>query len=211
MSKNILNKKLYIELFILLSLLKKYLFQKPDINNEKLKLIFTAKNFGYDLTNPNDDFFLDICQSFNYHKKDVSLDYKRKYFFFPKNKDITYNFIHPKRNSTHLCFWEFFDISIIYKNIAFLILIPLFFIQIGILLFTLMIEIDQSFNNIPSKKIELQQKYKFFCFRKNNKNKKKQKIFQNSCQKQVAQKIKKSLLILYANSILLTLKLKNQI
>ena len=177
MSKNILNKKLYIELFILLSLLKKYLFQKPDINNEKLKLIFTAKNFGYDLTNPNDDFFLDICQSFNYHKKDVSLDYKRKYFFFPENKDIAYNFIHPKRNSTHLCFWEFFDISIIYKNIAFLILISSFFIQIGILLFTLMIEIDQSFNNIPSKKIELQQKYKFFCFRKNNKNKKKKEKF----------------------------------
>jgi hypothetical protein len=57
MSKNILNKKLYIELFILLSLLKEYLFQKRDIINDKSYLVITARKYGYDLTNPNDNFF----------------------------------------------------------------------------------------------------------------------------------------------------------
>ena len=173
MSKNILNKKLYIELFILLSLLKEYLFQKRDINNDKSNLIFTARKYGYDLTNPNDNFFLDICESFNYNEKDVSLDYKRKYFFFPDNKDIKYNFIHPKRNSTHLCFWEFFDVSLLYKNIGFLILFPSFLLQVSFLSLALLLERDQCFSNVSSKKIELQQQNKYFCFRKNNKNKKK--------------------------------------
>ena len=177
MSKNILNKKLYIELFILLSLLKEYLFQKRDIINDKSYLVITARKYGYDLTNPNDNFFLDICESFNYNKKDVSLEYKRKYFFFPENKDITYNFIHPKRNSTHLCFNELFDISILYKNIAFLILFPTFLLQALYLSLTFVIERDQCFSNVPSKKIELQQKYKYFCFREKNKNKKKVENF----------------------------------
>ena len=87
------------------------LSQKVDFNSQNLIKVKAHKE-GYDLTNPNDDFFLDICLPYSYRSKDVTLEYRQKYFFFPTNKEkITFQFSSPKRNDTYSCFSQYFNIN----------------------------------------------------------------------------------------------------
>ena len=124
-----INKAFIFGLFIIFTLLKENLFEEIEYVKDKTKMIIVGRKYGYDLTNPNDAFFLDICETFYYEKKDVSLDYKRKYFFFPEDKDKTHTFIYPMRNTTYSCFYEFFEINNYFTNISIFFYIYIIFIS----------------------------------------------------------------------------------
>ena len=150
-----------ISSLLFFSLLKIFLFQKEESN---LFLVQKAKTYGYDLTNPEDPFFHDICLSFKYIKKDITLNYRRKFYFFPSDKNSLINkkliSQEPKRNNTNDCFTK--KDSNIWENITFIILMPIFFIQFSLLFFSLCLYIDNSINNTPFKKLTLMKKNKNF-------------------------------------------------
>ena len=138
------------------------LSQKVDFNSQNLIKVKAHKE-GYDLTNPNDDFFLDICLPYSYRSKDVTLEYRQKYFFFPTNKEkITFQFSSPKRNDTYSCFSQYFNINYIYKNMAFLFQFPLFIFEFAMLFIVIYITPTKCFTNTPSKQIDLIKKGKCF-------------------------------------------------
>ena len=179
MQKKNITKINFIKIFFLFSLLKENIFQNSEneLNNSPI-LVIQARKFGYDLTNSNDDFFNNICELFYNNKKDVTLDYRRKYFFYPKNNKTNIKFPNPTLNNTNLCFYSFFNIDFFFINLAFYSIFPIFLVQIIILCFTILVRKDDAFYNIPSTKLELQNKNKCFCFlfrkRKNLKKKKSQ-------------------------------------
>ena len=109
-----------MKLFLISSLIKYTLFQIDKENS--INIIKIANDYGFDLTNPEDDFFHDICLHFRYIKKDITLNYRRNYYFFPKNKD-PYNkkliFQIPKRNNTNECFNSNNSFSSLFTNIVF--------------------------------------------------------------------------------------------
>ena len=150
-------------LFNLFNLLKINHSQELDFNNNTI-IVLKAQKQGYNLSNTNDEFFVDICSNYSYNKKDITLDYRQHYFFFPQNKSITYQFLYTKRNSTYLCFLDFFDFNNFFSNLAFYFIFPLFLFQISILSVVLLISLDKPLYNTPFKKKEMQQKYKNKCF-----------------------------------------------
>ena len=163
-----------IKIYFIISLLKAFLFQSDQYNVQESLIYLQAKKEGYNLSDPNDIFFLDICIFNSYNGKDITLDLKRKYFFFPDQKNIEYHFNNPQRNDTTLCFMENIEFSNLFKNMAFLLLFPMLIFQTTFILLSLLIHIDKSFNNTPFSKMEMLKKNKFFCFLcKSNKNRKK--------------------------------------
>ena len=168
MIKLLFTKINLIKILCLFNLLKIIHFQEQD-PNKFTKLILEAEKSGVDLTNPNDEFFLDICIGYYYNKKDVTLDYRRKYFFFPNKKDKLVNFSYPKRNNTNSCFFLAFQINYCFSNIIYDFLFPLFLFQISMMSIVMILNIDQLFKNTPIKKIELLKNFKcrFFNEKKN--------------------------------------------
>ena len=179
MEKMKIKKITFIKIYILFNLLKGNIFQNSEngLENSPI-LVIQARKFGYDLTNPNDEFFNNICELFFISNKDVTLDYRRKYFFHPQNKKTDIEFPNPRINNTNLCFYDYFNLEYFFTNLAFYFIFPIFLVQIIILSFIILVRKDDAFYNIPNKKIELQKKSKCFCFlfKKNkNKNSKKNK------------------------------------
>ena len=119
-----------------------------------------ALKHGYDLTNPDNQFFSDICIQFTYDDKDLTLEYKQKYFFFPKNSDTNIQFHPPKRNNTLSCFFDALKIKNIYYNISFIILFPLVFIQCTFLLLIIIMKPEVVFSNSSYRQLEIIQKGK---------------------------------------------------
>ena len=134
---------------------------QPFSEMEKTILASKAKNIGYDLSNQYSDFFYDICTRYSYRKKDVTLDYRRKYFYFPNENEKKYTqFYFPERNNTNLCLKEFFSIKYLISNIGFLIIFPLLTIEFTLLLLSYMSKLNYIKDNTPSKKIEIEQRKK---------------------------------------------------
>ena len=82
------------------------LFQELESNE---LIINQAIQYGINLSDPNDPFFHDICLQFTEIKKDITLEYRRKYFFFPLDtyeQNYT-NLIYqnPIRNNSKECFF----------------------------------------------------------------------------------------------------------
>ena len=100
-------------------------------------MILYCSEHGYNIKDPNDIFFNDICSIFySNNKRDVSLEYRRKYFYFPNYERIILNetlikeiFPDIKRNSIFSCFKHHLPIKIIPFNLALYIVTILFFIQ----------------------------------------------------------------------------------
>ena len=140
-------------IFLILSFLKLSLFQDKSTT---LLLIEKAKEYRIDLTNPEDNFFHDICQNFGYIKKDITLEYRRKYYFFPKaNNDYMNNKLinqRPIRNNTSDCFLINNSFSNLIKNLAFVIFLPIFIIQFSLLSIVILFYIYESIHNTPNKK-----------------------------------------------------------
>lgn len=142
------------EIFLILIFLKLSLLQ--DIKSN-LFLIEKAKEYQIDLTNPEDAFFHDICQNFKFIKKDITLDYRRKYFFFPDNQNDFMNMKlisqRPIRSNINECFLINNSFSSLITNLAFITFLPLFIVQLSLLAKVLIIKIYDSINNSPNKKI----------------------------------------------------------
>lgn len=105
--------------------------------NQREKTINECNKQGYDITNPLDSFFYDICKTFtSKDKKDVSLEYRRKYYYYPvnylhNNKINQENiFYRPLRNSSSSCFKELIVSTKIYNNLSFYIILPSFLLQL---------------------------------------------------------------------------------
>ena len=129
-------------------------FSQDIESSEKDSIIKSALQNGYNLSNPNDDFFLDLCIHFTYSGKDVTLEYRQKYFYFPNNSDFLTNFTNPKRNNTLSCFGSYLDIKYVLINIAILIQFPLFIYQLTALLVALYINPENIFLNEPEKQVK---------------------------------------------------------
>jgi hypothetical protein len=147
--------------FFLICLLKLALFQemKKDID-----LINKAKEYGYDLRNPEDPFFHDICTTFKEIKKDITLEYRRKYYFFPikKNSLIDLKLISqaPKRNNSNYCFTINNSFLGFFHNVVIICFLPMFILQFSLLLVCLLFRISDSIKNTPQNKVQAQNKKK---------------------------------------------------
>ena len=178
MLKNVISKISILKIFFLIKILKEILTQNLDYNRKYL-IAMKAKKFGYDLSNPKDDFFNDICITYSVDRKDITLDYKRKYFFFSENKEKQPFFGYPKRNNTISCFLYSLSIYRVYKNVAFLIFVPLYIYQIMALIIFIIFKKNNLFNNTPLRKIQLIRTKKCFCSLFNLCKTKKKKNAQN--------------------------------
>ena len=108
-----------------------------EIKGSDKNIIEISEDQGYDITNPEDDFFNDICMTFSSENNtDVTLEYRRKYYYYPnyKQKIITNNkllkkiFSEPKRNNILSCFTYFIKNNIVFDNLAFIVMIIILFL-----------------------------------------------------------------------------------
>ena len=113
-----------------------------QINTKNVtKITRMALKQGYNITNPNDRFFNDICFSFTSEKgKDVSLQYRRKYYYFLNDgkeslddKDLKTIFKQPLRNSFYKCLFNKKKIKFTSMYLSLIIFLPLFFLQQALL------------------------------------------------------------------------------
>ena len=102
-----------------------------EIKSEDKSIIEISEDQGYDITNPDDDFFNDICMTFSSENNtDVTLEYRRKYYYYPNyqqkiitnNKLLNKEFSKPKRTNILSCFSYFmnnipFDNLFIFHNV----------------------------------------------------------------------------------------------
>ena len=173
--KNILSINIHI--FFLINILKIAIGIEFDSNKKSL-LSFKASKLGYNLQNYNDDFYYDICLPYSYNNMDVTLEYRRKYFFFPNKNIKSIEFSYPKRNDTISCFADYFEAKYLVINSSIYILFPLFLYETTFLMAYILFKNQKCFTNTPIKKIEDKNKYLcFFGNKKNNKEKKKSKNF----------------------------------
>ena len=175
--KILLNRK--IAIFFLINILKITLGIEFD-DNKKAMIALKASKMGYYLNNDKDDFYYDICLPFSYNNMDVSLEYRRKYFFFPDKKINKNVFSYPKRNNSHLCLEEFLEAEYLIINPSFYILVLLIIFETSFLILYIINKNQSCFLNTPIKKI--QDKDKYFCFfgnKERNKEKNKSKAIKN--------------------------------
>ena len=109
-------------------------------------IIKKSEKQGYNISNPQDIFFSDICQYYTTENKtDVTLEYRRKYFYYPNEKQkiiennylLNKTFSEPKRESIFLCFKQYFNLFIICNNVFIFCMIPIFIFQNFIFIFFL--------------------------------------------------------------------------
>ena len=139
----------YILYFILLIIITKSddnIDANDNNSNYNNSIIIDAERQGFNIQNPEDIFFNDICKYYKSENgKDVTLEYRRKYYYYPNGDQLiilNYNELNkifpvPKRNNIFLCFYYFLNIgSLFYLNISFFILFPILVFQItGLLIF----------------------------------------------------------------------------
>ena len=117
-------------------------------------LLLNARGFKVDLSNENDPFFHDICVNL---KKlvdvDLTLDYRRKYYFF-KNINKQINFQRPLRNNSNDCFMINNSFEEIFTNYA-IIIVGIAIFQILLIYLILIKKFSECFNNSPLDKINL--------------------------------------------------------
>lgn len=149
-----------MKIILILSLLKITLFQEIKTNLDIVKM---AREYGYNLRDPEDIFFHDICHYIREFKKDITLDYRRKYYFFPSviNDKINLKLISktPIRNNSNYCFTSNNSFSNLFINIAFLCFFPLFIVQFTLIFMSILLRTRDSMNNTPLKKVQTEKKY----------------------------------------------------
>ena len=119
-----------------------------------------AESLGFDLTNENDQYFHDICLNPKIIEKDVTLEYRRKYYFFPKNPNKKIEFQRPLRNNTKDCFRVNVSINNLLGTIS-TTLVVVFLFQCSSLIIALSNGISNIFENTPYNKfVKMNQKNK---------------------------------------------------
>ena len=138
--------------FLIVTLLKIIFLQtKNEIINEAIK-------YGYDLTDPEDNFFHDICLRFEYIKKDLTLEYRRNFYFFPENKKEIVTFQRPKRNNIKDCFSKSETLSSFFLNYSFYFFFPLILFQTALIFLSFFMRYKDSIKNSPYLKLKMQKK-----------------------------------------------------
>ena len=136
----------FLIFIIIFSNLKIITSQNDNIYNN-------AKMFGVYLDDINDPYFNDICLNLNLIEKDVTLEYRRKYYYYPKKSGENYKFQNPLRNYSYECFYKNISVNNIFGNITLLLLI-IFSVVILLLIVILYKETD-SLKNTPYTKLQL--------------------------------------------------------
>ena len=130
--------KIILKLFLLIIAIK-----SDNITDPNEKIIKLSEEQGYNIRIPEDKFFNDICKYFSSENNtDVSLEYRRKYYYYPNGKQlvITNNyrlnqvFSEPIRNNIYSCFKNYLTINYLYINITLYFIVIIFLFQFSILM-----------------------------------------------------------------------------
>ena len=126
---------------------------------ENIEIINYCSEQGYDIKDPNDTFFNDICSIFySKNKKDVSLEYRRKYFYYSNYKQTILNdssieevFPEVKRNIIFSCFKHHFKVKVVVSNLSLYIITIIFWMQLTAYIFIIVKNYkDASENNVEN-------------------------------------------------------------
>jgi hypothetical protein len=122
------------------------------IFSQSEKIFIQARSKGFNLNDPNDPFFHDICLQLEIFPKDVTLEYRRKNFFNSGKPRNDVEFQRPLRNDTKECFFINNSINNIFGNIS-IILFIIFMIQFFLIINVLVIKVNVSIQNSPYNKL----------------------------------------------------------
>ena len=122
------------------------------IFSQSEKIFIQARSKGFNLNDPNDPFFHDICLQLEIFPKDVTLEYRRKNFFNSGKPRRDIEFQRPIRNDTKECFFINNSINNIFGNIS-IILFIIFMIQFFLIINVLVIKVNVSIQNSPYNKL----------------------------------------------------------
>ena len=116
-------------------------------------LLINAREFNINLSNENDPFFHDICVNLNkLVDKDITLDYRRKYYFYKKYANKQINFQRPLRNNSNDCFMINNSFEATFSNLG-MIIVGIVSVQIILIFMILIKKFSGSFNNTPNEKL----------------------------------------------------------
>ena len=135
-----MSKKIHIFLTLILIIIFVVKVDSEENSGEPNKVIDYCSEQGYNITNPNDKFFNDICSVFySKKKKDVSLEYRRKYYYYTNSNESTQillntteineEFPEYKRNNIFFCFKHNLSFWLIVYNISIYIIVLIFIVQ----------------------------------------------------------------------------------
>ena len=118
-------------------------------------LLINAREFKINLSDENDPFFHDICVNLNkLVDKDITLDYRRKYYFYKKYANKQINFQRPLRNNSNDCFIINNSFEATFSNLG-MIIVGIVSVQIILIFMILIKKFSCSFNNTPNEKLLL--------------------------------------------------------
>ena len=116
-------------------------------------LLINAREFKINLSDENDPFFHDICVNLNkLVDKDITLEYRRKYYFYKKYANKQINFQRPLRNNSNDCFMINNSFEATFSNLG-MIIVGIVSIQIILIFMILIKKFSCSFNNTPNEKL----------------------------------------------------------
>ena len=116
-------------------------------------LLINAREFNINLSDENDPFFHDICVNLNkLVDKDITLDYRRKYYFYKKYANKQINFQRPLRNNSNDCFMINNSFEVTFSNLG-MIIVGIVSAQIILIFMILIKKFSGSFNNTPNEKL----------------------------------------------------------
>ena len=116
-------------------------------------LLINAREFKINLSDENDPFFHDICVNLNkLVDKDITLDYRRKYYFYKKYANKQINFQRPLRNNSNDCFMINNSFEVTFSNLG-MIIVGIVSVQIILIFMILIKKFSGSFNNTPNEKL----------------------------------------------------------
>lgn len=129
------TKNIFFKLYIYFILL--IISVKTDNTLDKSNNTLFEDLQAYNMSDPNDKFFNDICTPYSsINGTDVSLEYRRSYYYYPNgirqiitDKNILNKiFPEPRRNSIFLCFDDIFIVDSLFLIVIVYLLFPIFFI-----------------------------------------------------------------------------------
>ena len=141
-----------LKYFLIISLLKIVFLQTKE------EIIYEARKSGYDLTDPEDIFFHDICVRLDYIKKDLTLEYRRNFYFFPEENNKNINFQRPRRDNIKDCFSKGATFSSFFLNYSIYVFLPIIMAQTILILASFIMKYKDSTKNTPYLKLKLQKK-----------------------------------------------------
>ena len=116
-------------------------------------LLINAREYKINLSDENDPFFHDICVNLNkLVDKDITLDYRRKYYFYKKYANKQINFQRPLRNNSNDCFMINNSFEATFSNLG-MIIVGIVSFQIILIFMILIKKFSGSFNNTPNEKL----------------------------------------------------------